>query len=248
MSPTQNFSNIIGNSYIMHLGKTSFCPGDSTILQATKGNGLTYQWFRNNDSISGSVSSSFEAKDSGLYNVSISNAMSCHKMQRPVAVSIFPLPATPIISAAGDTLISTANSGNQWYANDSLVAGETNKSYIPYLSGTYTVSVTDSNGCIATSASYIYSFTGIGKILFSGNLNIYPNPSHNTFNIQITGENLKEAEVNLSDIVGNKVTTFSINNEKEFTLNASDYNLQQGVYILSIRSGSSVYIGKLVVE
>ena len=82
----------------------------------------------------------------------------------------------------------------------------------------------------------------------NNNLNIYPNPSHNTFNIQITGENLKEAEINLSDIVGNKVTTFSINNEKEFTLNASDYSLQKGVYILSISFGGSVYTGKLVVE
>ena len=90
--------------------------------------------------------------------------------------------------------------------------------------------------------------TGIMSTANNISLHIYPNPSHNTFNIQEQNQNSGESEVCLTDIVGHQVARFSIKDKNNFTINAADYSMKSGVYILSIQSGNSIYTGKLVVE
>lgn len=57
-------------------GPTTFCAGDSVILTANSGTGLTYQWLKNNANISGATGISYAAKTAGTYKVIVTNTIS----------------------------------------------------------------------------------------------------------------------------------------------------------------------------
>jgi len=76
---------------ITPVGNTTFCQGDSVVLQANTGTGFTYQWIKNGNIISGAIGSSFTATQSGSYSVTISDG--CTLTSQPVTVTVDPLPA-----------------------------------------------------------------------------------------------------------------------------------------------------------
>ncbi len=78
-------------------------------------------------------------------------------------------------------------------------------------------------------------------------ITISPNPSQNTFNINIQGNNLQQSEVSLTDILGHSIAAFTAG-KNEFTINANDYKMRSGVYLLTIHSGNNIFNAKLVVE
>jgi hypothetical protein len=91
-------------------GPTTFCEGGSVVLQANTGAGLTYQWKKGSNFISGATQSAYTATEKGNYKVEVTDANGCTKlseivevtvpckldgkMQTDFPVSIFPNPAT----------------------------------------------------------------------------------------------------------------------------------------------------------
>jgi len=251
MSASQNIAMYnVGNIAILTFGIPAFCQGDSAILLSSDSNNYTYtyQWLKNDKNIPGATAYSYTTYDSGKYSVNITNNYGCSKVAGPISVAVYPLPPVPVISQNGDTLISSSVSGNQWYLDSNLILGVTFHKYIDVVSGSYTVTTTDTNGCSATSAPYNYMYSGIEIDNSVGDgIYIYPNPSQNTFNIQIRGNNLQQLEVSLSDILGHSITSFTTG-KNEFTINANDYNMRSGAYLLTIHSGSNVFNAKLMVQ
>ncbi len=81
-------------------------------------------------------------------------------------VTINPLPPTPTITPGGPTtftypstvtLTSSSATGNQWYVDTgsgpNAIGGATNQSYIAGTAGSYTVAVTDGNGCVSAASA-----------------------------------------------------------------------------------------------
>lgn len=68
-------------------GPTTFCAGDSVILNANTGTGLTYQWKKGNSAISGTLPSR-TAKSAGTYKVIVTNTNGCTKQSAGVLVTI----------------------------------------------------------------------------------------------------------------------------------------------------------------
>jgi hypothetical protein len=60
-------------------GPTTFCNGDSVVLQANITAGLTYQWLRNSAAISGATANKYTAKTAGTYKVRTTNSFGCSK-------------------------------------------------------------------------------------------------------------------------------------------------------------------------
>jgi hypothetical protein len=109
-------------------------------------------------SFSSSPTYSFTATagSSGLYQVKIKNSNIVNPLIAEISVTVNSLPATPTISAGGSTtfcaggsvtLTSSIGSGNLWST------GETTSSISPTTSGSYTVRVTNANGCQSASSS-----------------------------------------------------------------------------------------------
>lgn len=93
------------------------------------------------------------------------------------SVALYP---TPTVSITGSTsicegdLLGTATTGTisnyEWYLSNVLVSsGPTSNTYSPLVSGSYSVKVTNSNGCTATSSSV--SITFYSKVIVSAGAN-----------------------------------------------------------------------------
>jgi hypothetical protein len=73
---------------ITPLGSTTFCAGDSVVLQANAGAGLTYQWRQGTALVAGAVNQNFSAKLARTYYVIVTNANGCSKTSAGVKTTI----------------------------------------------------------------------------------------------------------------------------------------------------------------
>lgn len=124
-------------------GVFDFCTGSSTTLTATAGF-TSYAW--NN----GNTSANLNVNTSGTYTVTVTDAAGCTGISSQ-AVTALPL---PIAAISGVTAICQG-------ANANLVANPSGMTYLwsngantptiqPSVAGTYTLTVTDNNGCSNT--------------------------------------------------------------------------------------------------
>src|SRR5690606_20198825 len=65
--------------------------------------------------------------------------------------------------------------------------GSTLEDPINLTAGTYTVTITDMNGCTGTYSIMVNTYLGMEDETATGNVSIYPNPSNGNFNISVTG-------------------------------------------------------------
>lgn len=130
-------------------GPTEFCDGDSVMLSVNAFD--QYQWSPN-----GEITQSIIVTAAGSYSVMVTDSNGCTATSQPVDVTVYAIqPVT--VSASGPTefcdggsvdLTASAGSSYVWAPN-----GEVTQSINVSTSGTYTVTVTDSNGCSAASDS-----------------------------------------------------------------------------------------------
>jgi hypothetical protein len=99
-------------------------------------------------------------------------------------VTVNPVPATPIITATGNTLQSDAPAGNQWYLDGIAIAGATSQTWTAQQSGWYWVIVT-LNGCSSESSIHLNLFMVGQQELNGGTVNIYPVPNNGKFTVSI---------------------------------------------------------------
>ncbi len=127
---------------------TMFCAGDSARLDA--GAGFTaHRWWRDGQPLP-DTSRTLLVRMSGVYTVTVTNTRGCTGLSAPMMVVVFP-PATPVITVAGLTLTSTGADQYQWFRNDTLIVGATERTHEASASGSYTVRITDRNGCTGRS-------------------------------------------------------------------------------------------------
>jgi GEVED domain/Secretion system C-terminal sorting domain len=173
-----------------------------------------------------------------IYTLTVTSAQGCSASDA-TNITVTPLPSAPVITQAGNTLNSSAATGNQWYLNGTTIAGATGASYIPLVSGLYTVKVTV-NGC-TSAASDPFNFvpTAINAPVLDKNITMVPNPVRDRLFIRYNG-NTTTLYINLIDISGRK-----INSRGTFT---STYFLEMrglsaGLYVVQIvnsRNGDEV--------
>ena len=129
-------------------GPTTFCQGGSVTL--TSSTGTSYAWSN------GATTASITVNTSGNYSVTVTNANGCSATSASVPVTVNTLPIANITSLNGNTfcqggsvtLVSSAGSSYAW-SN-----GLTTQSINVTASANLTVTVTNANGCSATSAPF----------------------------------------------------------------------------------------------
>lgn len=107
--------------------------------------------------------------------------------------------------------------------------------------GTYSVIVTDGNGCKADTSATLKNTVGIGEFEIQS-LNIYPNPSA-TGIYNLTQENLTEGKLWITDMSGKVIFTTTVT-ETKMTIDLSTQ--ARGTYQLFIQKGSQLAKGTLV--
>ena len=128
-------------------GPTTFCAGGSVTL--TSGSGTSYLWSN------GATTRSVNITTSGSYTVKVTNSGGCQSTSSAIIVAVNALPATPTITADGPTtfctggsvtLTSSPGTGYLW-SN-----GATTSRITVSTAGSYTVRVTNGNGCQSASS------------------------------------------------------------------------------------------------
>ncbi|HTJ11683.1 MAG TPA: gliding motility-associated C-terminal domain-containing protein [Dinghuibacter sp.] len=166
-------------------GNTGICAGDSVILSVNASGANSYQWFLNGTAQPNVTTTTDTAKASGSYTVTVTNLSGCTSApSTALAVTVNPLPAAPTIAAGGPSVFCAGNSvvltatptasTYQWLLNGTAITGATGGSYAGSQSGSYTVTLTDANGCVSPPS------TGFP-------VTVNPNPAAPT--VAITGNN-----------------------------------------------------------
>jgi gliding motility-associated-like protein len=164
-------------------GPTAFCDGDSVTL--TSSAGTTYLWS------TGDTSQSIDVTATGNYTVQITNESGCQSAASvATAVTVNPLPATPIITAggpttlcAGDSVTLTSSTGSTYLWS----TGATTQSINVNTAGSYTVRMTNANGCQSPeSLPTIININSL-PVVDAGSDTTIPNGTSTTLNATVTG-------------------------------------------------------------
>ncbi|MES2622370.1 MAG: T9SS type A sorting domain-containing protein, partial [Bacteroidota bacterium] len=174
----------------------------------------------------------------GNYYITVTDANGCTAESNRLFLTVYPLPPVSI-SVNGDTLNVYDATTQPWYLNGRAISGATSSTHIASQGGSYTVAVTDTNGCVAASSPVI--ITGIDNINAEDIVSVYPNPSQNSWQLTV-GNNLIGGIVEVFDSNGSVVFKSAIQNPKSEI--APD--VAKGVYQLRISSGKSSVTRKLV--
>jgi hypothetical protein len=210
---------------------SGFCANDSALICAPSGF-LNYTW---NDGPTDSCRYVYAA---GNYYVSVTDNNGCTAESNHIAINVYPLPSVSI-GVNGDTLTVNDAVSVQWYRNDSLIPGATGNVYIATQPGSYTVQVTDSNGCSAFSSKA--SFMGVVD-LAAGGIEIYPNPSVGNWQLIVASELLgaalevwnSEGQIIYQSKITGVQTTIRLPGEAK------------GVYLLRLSTPGMVLVKKLI--
>ncbi|MCA6362380.1 MAG: PKD domain-containing protein [Bacteroidetes bacterium] len=153
---------------VMSSGSFNFCPGDTEYLVLLPPYEVNIQWTNNNVPIPGATDDTLIVTQTGNYSVSGAPQI-CPQFIQPLGVVlnlIFSGPLTPLITYNNGVLSTVNFSGYtyQWSDASGPISGATTFSYTPVQSGVYTVTVTDGNGCSATSQPYSW-VVGVGETI-----------------------------------------------------------------------------------
>jgi len=218
--------------------ETEACFGDTLQLDATLSEGLSWQWLADDAPVAGATDSILQVFASGAYRVIISKG-ACTDTSEAVAVTIHDLPIVAI-TVSGDTLKAGLGfTAYQWRYEGTDIAGAVLDYYLPVIDGSYSVVVTDTNGCEGISDPVAFELpTGIKDLLAGAGIRLYPNPVSDRLYI----ESERKLSGRLSSIDGRLLASFDVPGTLDVSM------LPEGLYMLLLHDdlGQLVKAYKLV--
>jgi hypothetical protein len=226
----------------------SICAGDSTAaidVTTTGGNdclGYTYLWSN------GATTEDLSNLPTGSYAVTVTDAAGCTDALS-FTVSAFAA-MTPTITSSGDTLTSVQPWATyQWLFNGGPISGATASSHIALQTGSYSLAVTDTNGCSAVTDTINITLVGIADALGDwAELTLFPNPARDEFRLRTALPIAETVTVTIHDMFGQRLVGQvlpELTHEVAFDVRA----FAAGTYFVEVRSESGQRkLFKLVVQ
>jgi hypothetical protein len=225
----------------------ALCDGNSVVLHVNNIPNTSIQWLKNGIPIYAADQLTHSVTAPGNYSVVLLKG-SCADTSNIVTVTIDT--AIPTIILEGDSLFASSGINYQWYAFGQLLPGATNQFYIPTLGYQYTVVVTDSNGCTATSLPFDVISLNISPADNSnpsGLSNPYPNPTDNLTRIDYQlPDGIKQGELVFYNTMGTEVKRFKVTNTFSF-IYVSAHDLASGTYYYNLQTSAGASDGKKMV-
>jgi gliding motility-associated-like protein len=159
-SPAQQISTLQPPAAsISSISAAPNCPGDTVVL--TAGSAPQYLWSN------GDTTQSIEVTGAGNYSVVVTNAAGCSAMSLPMTVNFHPVsyssinPSGNIVIPQGSQTTLTAGNGMSYQWSNGAITQSIQVSN----AGSYTVTVTNTNGCVAVPASVNVSYLSTSNMV-----------------------------------------------------------------------------------
>lgn len=187
--------------------------------------------------------------EAGNYIDTLTTAMGCDSILH-LSLTVNPLPETPNITIMGDTLISSANNNQWFYAYGTPIDGATEKEYMVESSGAYYVVAYNQYGCSVSSDTVLMNKTNVIDLRQSVlNCLVYPNPNNGKFTLQITTDHFTKYTVRLFSIDGKLLFSDLINVSENVTKQPIELEqLSHGMYYLQISNEQNAFNQKIVIQ
>lgn len=138
-----------------------------------------------------------------------------------------------------------------WNFGDGKTSTEANPTHTYTLPGTYTVELTVSNNCGASTLQQMITlvFTGTDAPVWLEQFKLYPNPTSGVFTVEMTGTARQELAFTLYNNIGQLIRRETVDFGAGTLKHNFDYShLPAGMYTLQIRSGAQAMQVKVVIE
>ena len=246
--------NLLPAASITPSGTVTVCNGDSVVLSANSGVGLTYQWKKMTSNISGAVGQTYTVKAASTYKVLVTNSNGCTKLSPGTVVAFSPTSkitaSGPITFCNGDSVVLNATIGSgylyQWRKGTTAISGATQSSLVVKSAGTYRCLITDSNGCTGLSNSLNVTVNCRINGSETKELMAYasPNPFDGQFIFNFQSANSNPCEITIIDSEGRLVENMILAEDVEEVILGD--KLQSGFYMLTAKQGDMVKHIKLI--
>ena len=194
--------------------------------------------------------------ESGAYTVTAYDACGSSATSPADTVTISDSPSADTVSvtdassfgAADGEIMGVVTGGTPPYMylwNDPI--GQTTIGATGLLSGTYTMLVTDDNGCTSSVTAFVDQPVTVGEINI-GQFSIQPNPNNGNFTVNLTGLYNETYTFEIRNILGQMIYAETFNGA---AVNSVDLNLtkaNKGVYFLTISNSKGKRTEKLVIR
>jgi len=238
-------------------GTNPTCEGSSVTFTATPSNGGTtpiYQWQVNGVNV-GTNSPTYTTTTltngeivTCILTSNYPSVIGSPATSNVITMTVNAIPPTPVITANGALLTSSASTGNQWYLNSTIIPNATNQTYTATQNGNYTVVVTVSGCSSIASAAVNVINAGIDQSTNNYFFSVYPNPNEGNFNVSFNVVLKATYKLELRNTLGQLVynetlTDFSGSYSKQ--MDVSQFG--KGIYLISLTNSNNNTIKKVVV-
>jgi hypothetical protein len=238
--------DIVESVTISAAGPTTFCQGNSVVLNATY-TGAAIQWKKNGTNIPGATSSSLLVGSKGTYRAETSSACDSD-LSTGIEVNVNKNPPASITAGGattfcdGGSVVLTANAGAglsyQWTNTGATIAGATLINYTATTAGNYKCRVTKTaTGCNKLSNGISVSVpcreSEWSVVNGESGFTIYPNPANDKLNIQINSQLLSPLSflLTITDLEGRIIYSSELNSPTT-EINISDF--ASGMYFVKV--------------
>lgn len=185
----------------------------------------------------------------GLYNDTLTAYNGCDSI-RTIDLTVLNLPTATVTEINDSTLQSSSGASYQWFLNGIMIANANSQTYQPTQSGTFTVEVTDANGCVGVSSDYLFIASSIERITDDYNVQILPNPNNGQFILELKDLLIGEWQLEVFDVTGKLIKSENVQLQGSVERISIDLmNTVDGLYLLRMmNTDGHVIVRKFIID
>lgn len=214
----------------------TICLGESVLLTAQPAGQTKYEWLKDGQSVGVTSTNTYRVTSAGEYKVTVTNEFGCNLGASNAATFTTIVVNKPAIKQAGERLVSSSKTGNQWFYNNAAIPNATDTVYLANKQGVYTLQVTLGNCKSELSEPILFAITSVEKPAATATIGLYPNPTSGVFYLPYADNN--PYTVVCYDLTGKKIKLPAEPMTDKIKADATQ--LPRGTYLIRLESDKKV--------